>query len=374
MKRLIKKTQGLIKGAPTAVLVSAVLHLILFAVFGGIVVFSVVQKMEKKFTPPPPVERPKMELKKPKVKIKKKPRPKAMQRIVSKQVQAMPDLQLPAVSGAGEGLGGGIGGFELMPDPADMSLFGSKKSVSIGNDFEGTFYALGLDRRGRRNSISGLNYNAYYGTLTRFYESGWNPRVFAMFYRAPQKLYATFFYVPLSFAAEVPRSFGIPDEVYSYVWLAHYKGKIASKTGGKFRLWGRGDESLAVRVGGKEVLQGGHLKKAGISSSWRSSSKQHRTYWRGQGPIGVGDWFELEPGVPVEMEVIFGDVDGCGTSASLTVEEYGVSYPRRNENDGAPILPVFKTADIPQHLIDEIDYLTTEGDVDLTHDLMFNVY
>ena len=66
MKRIVKKTKGLIKGAPTAVLFSAVIHLILFAVFGGMVVFSVMKKMERKFTPPPPVERPKMELKKPK--------------------------------------------------------------------------------------------------------------------------------------------------------------------------------------------------------------------------------------------------------------------------------------------------------------------
>ncbi len=371
MKRLIKKTQGLIKGAPAAVLVSAVLHLILFAVFGGIVVFSVVQKMEKKFTPPPPVERPKMELKKPKVKIKKKPRPKAMQRIVSKQVQEMPDLQLPAVSGAGEGLGGGIGGFELMPDPADITLFGGKKSTAIGNDFEGTFYVLALDRRGKRTNISGGA--EVHETLRRFYESGWNPRVFSRFYRFPRKLYATFFNVPNMAVSEGPRAFGIPDEVFSRAWLAHYKGRIASKTGGKFRFWGRGEDILAVRLAGKEVLQAGWIVDSARSSDWRSTSKQHRKHGMGQGVMGVGDWFELEPGVPVEMEVIFGAPKGFAFSAVLRVEEHGKVYPKNGR--GTPMLPLFKTAEIPKHLFDKILFYTAVGDEgDMDSDLMFNVY
>lgn len=372
MKRLIKKTRGLIKGAPTAVLVSAVLHLILFAVFGGIVVFSVVQKREKKFTPPPPVERPKMELKKPKVKIKKKPRPKAMQRIVSKQVQEMPDLQLPAVSGIGEGLGSGIGGFELIPDPADMTLFGGKKSSSIGNDFEGTFYALGLDRRGRRNGVSE---GSYAEVLRKFYDSGWNPRALSAYYRWPQKLYTTFIFIPTMEFEHVPRSFGIPDEVYTAQWMVHYKGKIRSKEGGRFRFWGVGNHVLAIRIDGQEVgflgIQGLH-RVSNNASDWRSSSSMSQKYYSGHLRMVVGDWFELEADQLVEMEVVIGDHNGWYTQAALRIEKHGELYARNR--DGAPILPVFKTAEIPQGLKDEIKYLTLEGDQDLDSDLMFNVY
>jgi len=52
------------------------------------VVFNVLKKEEKKFVPPKPVDRPKMKLKKPKVKIKKNSKPKSTTRIVTKVKRA----------------------------------------------------------------------------------------------------------------------------------------------------------------------------------------------------------------------------------------------------------------------------------------------
>jgi hypothetical protein len=370
MKRLFRKTKGLIRGAPTAVVLSAVIHLILISIAGGLVIFSVVQRQEKKFVPPPPVERPKIDLKKPRVRVKKTARPKTSERIVSKSTQVMPDVQLPEISSMSSGLGGGIGGFEMVPDPADMTLFGSKKSVSVGNDFEGTFYALGLDRQGRRNNMTMDSY--FSDAMRRFYDSGWNPRSLSMFYRAPQKLYATFIYTPMTASEFVPRNFGIPDDLYTFYWMVHYRGKIKSNEGGKFRFWGRAETLMAVRVDGEEVGHFGHEISAEQSSDWRSTAEENRKYWRGHGPMAVGDWFELEPGKPVEMDVVVGNHNGAWTQHTLTVEEYGKEYPK-NE-DGAPILPVFKTAEIPDHLIDEIKYSMIDGEADLYSDLMFNVY
>jgi hypothetical protein len=311
-----------------------------------------------------------MDLKKPKVKVKKTVKPRAAQRISASSVQSMPDIALPDVSRAGSGLSGGVGGFEMMPDPSEMTLYGGGKSVSIGNDFEGTFYATGLGRRGKRNS-QGIG-DSYYKELGRFIDSGWNPHSFSMYYRSPQKLYSTFFYIPMSASETVPRSFGIPDEVYTMNWCAHYKGKMMSKTGGRFRFWGRGENVLVVRLGKKVVLVGGHILAAELMSDWRSTAEEHREFYRGHGPMGVGDWFDLEPGVPVEMEVLFGDTGGWWTQATLTIEEDGVDYDK-NEG-GAPILPVFRTAEIPPHLIDEIYESMIEGEADLFSDLTFNVY
>jgi hypothetical protein len=123
MKLSIQKPRGLIKGVPSAVLLSAAIHFILLFIAGSFVVFSVLKKEEKKFVPPKPIERPKMDLKKPRVKVQKSAKPRATQRIVTKGVQqSMPDIQLPEVSGMSAGLGGGVGGFEMMPDPAEVSL------------------------------------------------------------------------------------------------------------------------------------------------------------------------------------------------------------------------------------------------------------
>lgn len=370
MKRIVKHTKGLIKGAPTAVLVSAAVHLVILTVAGTLVVFSVVKKMEKKFEPPPPVDRPKMELKKPKVKVKKKARPRASQRITSSRVQNMSSIQLPDTASMTEGLGGGVGGFELMPDPADMSLYGGKKSASIGNDFEGTFYVPSLNRDGSRSNLGGGD--PYYRELGRFLESGWNPRSFSMYYRAPQKLYTTFFYIPMTASEFVPRSFGIPDEVYTYSWMAHYKGQFAAQESGTYRFWGRGENVQVVRLNGEVVLVGGHIEPGKLMSDWRGDAEEHRKYWRGHGRMGVGDWFELEAGVPQDFEIIFGDTRGHWTQCTLTIQKKGKIYPKNR--DGYPILPVFRTAEIPQHLIDEIKYSMIEGEADLTGGQIFNVY
>jgi hypothetical protein len=50
------------------------------------------------------------------MKLKKSAKPKASTRIVTKVKRAsMPDIQLPEMSGIGEGFAGGLGGFEIMP-------------------------------------------------------------------------------------------------------------------------------------------------------------------------------------------------------------------------------------------------------------------
>lgn len=367
-----KRTKGLMKGASSAVLVSAAVHGGLLLLAGGFVVFTVIQKEEKKFEPPPPVERPKMELKKPKVKVKKRVRPKVSQRITSRNVQSMSSIQLPVSVGMTEGLGSGIGGFELMPDPSEITLLGGRSTASVGNDFEGTFYALLLDRSGNRNSVARNSSDSFCRILRRFYDSGWNPRALSGYYRWPQKLYTCFIFLPTIAFEHVPRSFGIPDEVETSAWIVHYKGRIMSKEGGRFRFWGRGNLVLSTKVNDVET---GFLGSTSVSeklSDWRSTAEEHDEYYTGKIPMGVGDWFELEPGVPVDMEVVIGDFNGIDSQATLRIQKHGKVYPKNR--DGAPILPVFKTAEIPKHLKDEIRYLTIAGDQDLESPMMFNVY
>ena len=148
MKRASKKEREITKGMPSAVVLSILIHAALFLLAGMFVVFTVVKKEEQKFVPPKAVERPKMKLRKPKVKVKKSSKPKPTTRIVTKVKRAsMPDIQLPEMSGMTAGLAGGIGGFDLMPDLGEVTVFGGGQS--IGNDFVGTFYDFKRDRSGR---------------------------------------------------------------------------------------------------------------------------------------------------------------------------------------------------------------------------------
>ena len=371
MKRLLKKTKGLVRGAPTAVLVSAAIHAGLLLLLGGLVVFHIVIKPESKFVPPPPVDRPKMELIKPKVKVKKTVKPGASQRIVSKAIANMPDMQLPALAGMGKGLGGGIGGFDLMPDISQMSLFGGTKSVAIGNDFEGRFYSAAYDRSMKKSNVGS---DSFVNNIRRFMELDWNPMVFAPYYRAPQKLYATHFFIPSMNSEFGPSYFGMPSgpDFDPYLWCAHYKGKIANKKGGRFRFWGISDDLLLVRVNGTLVLNaswGGN--RSGYFPEWERQEEDFK-YNMGFGSAAIGLWFELEPGVPVEMQVLIGEIPGGNFCARLVVEKEGEDYPKNR--DGMPVLPVFKTAKIPDVVKDKIKYELIVGEADLDSDLMFNVY
>jgi hypothetical protein len=371
VKRLIKKTKGLIQGVPSAVLLSALIHVGLFFVAGTLVVFTVIKKQEKKFVPPPPIERPKMDLKKPKVKVKKTVKPRAAQRISASSVQSMPDIALPDVSRAGSGLSGGIGGFEMMPDPSEMSLFGGKSSMSIGNDFEGTFYSLQYDRQGKPTGISNA---LYIQEIRKFLENGWNPRVLTRFFRAPQKLYATQLMIPPITSEFGPSQFGMPwgTEFDPIHWCVHYKGKIANKEGGRFRFRGLGDDIMMVRVNGEFVADLSWDRWRYDASDWMPHSEDDRKYFIGHGVSNVGHWFELEPGVPADCEILIGEVPGGIYCAMLTIEKEGEDYDV-NLN-GMPILPVFRTAEIPEFIKDQIKYGLIEGEVDLDADLIFNVY
>ncbi|RKX36852.1 MAG: hypothetical protein DRP64_17995, partial [Verrucomicrobia bacterium] len=94
--------------------------------------------------------------------------------------------------------------------------------------------------------------------------------------------------------------------------------------------------------------------------------------FRGNRKAEVGNWITLEPGVPLEMEVILGEVPGGEFSAMLVVEEEGVEYERNRQ--GGPILPMFTTAEPASDLIDEILKHLVEGEAGISNCPVFCDY
>jgi len=357
MKKRLKKKEKVVKGMPTAVMISILIHAGLFLLAGMFVVFTVVKQKEVEFEPPKAVERPKMKLKKPKVKVKKSSKPKPTTRIVTKvQKASMPDIQLPEMSGMGEALGGPIGGFDLMPNLEETSIFGSGQT--IGNDFVGTFYDFLKDRKGRRVELS----KDLPEFLRGFVKGGWKESYFSRYYRSPQKLYATTCMFPCiqSIMARVAyNEFEEGQEPNDYYWAILYKGQLvcpASYTNGiTFRFWGMGSSFLIVRVDGKTVLDAPLALGDGRSTldpKWHTKSAESYKYWIGNGLLTVGDWITLEPGKPLEMAYLFSDWGGGEFSANLLVEVEGEEYPKNRQN--GPILPIFKTAELSHDQLDHI--------------------
>ncbi len=378
MKKLVNKTKGLIRGTSTAVLLSVAIHAALFFGAGVWVVFRFIDAKEAKFVPQK-IDRPKMKLKKLRVKVKEQSKPrKTTTRITSTRKSAdLPDIQLPEMTGMGAGLEGAIGGFDMMADLSKMTLMGGGKSV--GNDLEGTFYDLKRARDGV-TAIPGMQVAQgavdplpYIHALNRFLEN-WSPEAFSEYYRSPGKLYATQFMVPPCSSTLAPGKFGINEDIHAAMWAIHYKGKIAHKTGGRFRFWGQGDDNFFVRLNGKVVLNASPYVRRSIHDpdDWQSSSKENQQYPLGNSRARVGDWFTLEPGVPMGMEALICEGPGGVFAMILLVEEEGVEYPRNEQ--GAPILPIFKTMETPEHLIDEIEYTLIPGQASLEGGPIFSVY
>ncbi|MDF7825482.1 hypothetical protein P4B35_15755 [Pontiellaceae bacterium B12227] len=369
MKRRSKKNKGVVKGAPSGFLLSVLIHAAAFMLAGLLVVFNVVQKEEKKFVPPKPVDRPKMKLKKPKVKVKKSAKPRSSTRIVTKVKRAsMPDIQLPEMSGLGEGLAGGIGGFEIMPDLSEVTMFGSGQS--IGNDFVGTFYDM---KRNRSGKPIPHDRDTFKQDVKQFIIKGWRPSAWAKFYRSPRKLYTTTFAVPPVQSALAPQAFGEHDTI-GYTWIAHYKGQLVYHEDITFRFWGMGDDLLAVRVDGKEVLLAPWPShEAPFTSIWSSSSADNRKYVLGNNLSVVGDWITLKAGEPLDMEVLSSEITGGVFCSLLCVEVEGVEYPKNPLGHG-PTLPIFKTEEPSLDLAEQIWADLDPGDASVTNGPVFRDY
>lgn len=362
---------NVVKGGSSGFMISLAVHIAAFSVAGIFVVFTVVEKEEQKFVPPKPVDRPVMKLKKPRVKVKKTSQPKRTTRIVTKVNRAsMPDIQLPELSGVGDGLEGNIGGFEIIPDVETITLFGGGQT--IGNDFVGTFYDLKRDRSGRPMAMEP---GEFVSELTKFVARGWKPSSLAKYYRSPKKLYATTFMVPPVRSSVAPTAFGESD-TGGWCWAAHYKGTLTHHEDIRFRFWGHGDDVLVVRVGGELVLNAcwpeGEFGSINIGGNWQSTAKNNFRFYLGNNLSRVGDWIELKAGEQKEMEILLGETPGGGFCAMLAVEVDGVEYPRNRQ--GGPILPMFKTEEPSLDLQDAIYRTLVPGEASVTGGPVFRDY
>ncbi|MEI6893008.1 MAG: SHD1 domain-containing protein, partial [Pontiella sp.] len=315
--------------------------------------------------------RPKMKLKKPQVKVKKSAKPKSTTRIVTKIKRAsMPDIQLPEMSGMGVGIVGDFGGFEMIPDLEEMTVFGGAQT--IGNDFEGTFYDL---KRTRSGNARAMDTTAYADELTKFCRNGWRASTLAKFYQSPKKLYSTSILIPHVPSTLAPFSFGEPDTI-ACQWAVVYRGKLVHYKDIKFRFWGHADDVMIVRVDGEVVLNAtwdstGFNARL-IAGKWTSSATKNRQWYLGNNLAWGGDWIELKAGVPMDMEVLIGEQPGGQFCAMLLVEEDGVEYETNPQNQ--KFLPIFRTAPTTHAMADAIMEHLVAGEADVFGGPVFQDY
>ncbi len=353
-----KKKKSLLKRPLLLILLaSLVLHLLAGLVLGGLKIFSILTEDEVEIevvVPPEAIQPQKREYQ---MKTMRSQRSTALSTQVPISVDAPTDLQLPKIdvpkpdsnqtaikargsaSGLG-GVGGGSGG-----SSGFSTLFGN--TSPLAGALEGTLIDFKQDRY--REDPPNEGWMEAGEDFLRNYRL----REFRKFFNAPQKLYATHFYIPLINAEEAPRAFGVENLVEPSQWVAVYQGQFRSGQGGTYRFVGTADDILIVGVRGRTVLS------AGFTESNPGKWEPDEAPIHNPPPVSeylpkltVGDWFKLEPGEPTELTVLIGEIPGGEFGCYLFIEEKGVDYDQAA--DGRPILPVFKLKDLSQSDINTI--------------------
>lgn len=375
----------------SALVVSVILHAILIIAALTFVAVRVVINSEQTFEVKE-VKRPNMKLRKLQVPVKEQKKtqaPKLRKTIVSKPKMNTVDIKMPEIvgvkGGTGYGRSGGLGGLGF---DFDMDLFGGNKRGS-GNEFVGHFYDLKQTSDGRRSEIGEvvarakstdfetdpdlLQAREQYREVVQRFLSGWDAGRLKGYFMAPREKFTTTFMMPQIGADEAPRAFGVEGQVKPMKWLALYQGQIAAPETGKYRFCGRGDDVLAVRVKRSLVLDASYMNASG----WESKDPNNWKYdMYGDSGLVIGDWFFLQKGRPVEMEVLIGEDPGGMFFCQLYIEQEGIAYPTRTETSTnfdtqetetirRPILPIFKTADLPEKILNQMrinpSWATVEG-------------
>jgi len=279
------------------------------------------------------------------------------------------EIQFPDLvsSGIGAGLGGGgeVVQFGDMPSFEDEDgLLGTEKS--IGNDLEGIYYDV---KRTRGGSYKPIGQTEYYNILNRFFKN-WDTATLSRYYKSPRKRYATCVVVNTMTSSIAPSAFG-EDRASGKYWLVLYKGQIVYPEDITFRFWGTGDAFIGVRVNGEvEFFNAWQYSQDDFTTiNWKSNDPQRNTYFFGYDTLlDVGDWITLKAGEPQNIEIAMGDNGGLAALA-LLVEVKGVDYPKNDQ--GGPILPIFKTAEPSHDLMDLIYKDLYVGDCCLTNGPVF---
>ncbi len=214
----------------------------------------------------------------------------------------------------------------------------------------GTFYDL---KRTRNGELTDMLLRQYREVFRRFVRESWKEELLEKYTKSPNELYATQFFIPDVEASQGPQAFGIQNGEAGR-WLALYKGRIAPPEDGTFYFVGGGHDVLIVRVNGKIVLD--RCWNSQERKDWQADQNYNYAVTKLQNglakavtelPNGLakGDPMRMKADQYYDIEVLIGEEAGKTMFAWLLVEQSGKVYQK--DLLGNPILPVFRTVDIP---------------------------
>ncbi len=264
--------------------------------------------------------------------------------------------------GFGGGSGGGIGsgkGVGVGNGRNFVGLFGAKFG---GIGLSGNFYDLKQTPQNKRTEMWGSDpdtigphnkagVDAYVGELNEFVRARWSEGRLRRFFRAPEQLSATQFFIPERSANEAPKAYGVEGVAKPSRWVAHYKGRVKAPVTGKFRFVGFGDDLMVVRWESKVALDAGYDAPSVDAVTVVHADDPFREYrdfagnpkiphidYLGTAPgkpaakFRAGPWIDVRAGMDYSMEVLIGETPGGAFFTFLGIE---VSTGKREGGDYA---------------------------------------
>jgi len=366
----------LIKGTLRGIIWSVLIHAGLVLLATGIIIFILPKNTAKKFIPPPAINPLKMPLKKILVPLRKSSKPKTLEKITSTRSPiafnaiSLSDLSVGNLISMKNWEKGDLNFIEI-PPINDQQIFGIHETT--GNDFCGRLYDMKRWRDGRFNYIRNEELkrgvpDTFRTEIYHYIEQGWKESIIAKYYRS-KKLYTTHFCFPAIPATMAADQFGVP-ETEGYSFFLKYQGALVFPRDITFRFWCSANSFGMVQVNGKEILVAGWEMHVKFFDWWEPVESVWKTqYVLSDRWMAPSDWITLKAGVPVPMKVLIGNRGHNAMSFILLVEEKGVKYPSRNI--GGPLLPIFKTEELSQDMLDQIMNFLPEGEANLTNGPIF---
>ncbi len=308
------------------IVISIGIHVVGLAAFAVIKIVQTVTQAPPEFetpieppveqAPPPPPPRPTQRTTQ---RSMPRPQPMAVQNPLNLN---MPAIEINSANMAmgltGRGTGGGLGDIGGgMMDSLRITSFGFDRMLE--GTLEGHLYDF---KQTRDRKPTNLNPDGMASTVRSFVNS-WNISSLSKYYKADKTLYASYFIIPYRNAAVAPEAFNAEKEIQPRMIAAIYKGKFTPQKTGRFRFYGRADDILVVRINGKKLLDASWVSD--VYSNWKTSEEQGGVQFGFLfGAKGIyGDWFDLRKDLPVDVEIIIGEVPGGHFGAWLTIEEDG---------------------------------------------------
>ncbi|MBC8188897.1 MAG: hypothetical protein H8E75_00495 [Puniceicoccaceae bacterium] len=315
--------------------VSIVVHVLALGGLAAIKIIEVLQPepefeappvVATKPPPPPPPPPPTTKLAQ---RSMPRPQPLAVKNAQNTSVPAIEINNANLTVGGGRGFGGGLGALGgAVADSIRISSFGFDQAME--GTLEGTLYDFKQDTKKKSLLKDSTDKGTYAsGILKSFTDNFRRDALDRKFFKPETLLYGAYFVIPNTSASAAPRAFKAEGVIAPELICAAYTGTYRPTKSGRFRLFGKGDDALIVRINGKTVLDGSWTKSAYSrwnqpASAKRADEKSPQSYFGFSQPGVTGDWFELRAGRETQVEVVIAEVPGSMFGAYLLIEEEGV--------------------------------------------------